>query len=575
MPQNLLKVLMPLGVAVTLWACAPHQKTVPAATIPPEVAAKDVGAYYYYTRSRLMKKQGEINRAIELLGEAVARDKDSIFLKSELVKLYLQHKDYKQALTLTEEIIAKDPKHIPSNIMAGDIYGFLNRHTEAIEAYEKALALDPKSERIHILLGSQYVKNKEPDKAVELYQALTRINPESFAGHFHMGTVSVTLKRYDQAEAAFLKCLELRPHYEPPLFELVSIYETTGKHEKVVDTYKKLLDNDPDNIKAAVGLGHYYLKMSRAGEAERVFERLKLRSRSNPLVVKQIALIYLDQKKYQEAAEALQILLEDNGDQPEIHYFLGMAFEGLKKTDEAIATYMKVKDGSPYYRSAVVHLSFLYQEKGDQQRAVDLMSEALKKEPNEPELYLFLGALYEEMEAYDKAVDTLKKGLDFQPDHIRLHFRLGVVYDKSGDKEACIHEMKSVVDTDPTHAEALNYLGYTYAELGTNLDEAEDLIKMAMEHKPNDGFITDSLGWVYYKKGLFKEAIKFLEEAAKLVSDDPTILEHLADAYIKMNDAKRALKYYKKALEYIEEDNDKGSIKGKIESLEKKLSQDT
>jgi tetratricopeptide (TPR) repeat protein len=336
-----------------------------------------------------------------------------------------------------------------------------------------------------------------------------------------------------------------------------------------------VLDNDPDNIKAAVGLGHYYLKMGRAGEAERVFEQLKLRSRSNPLIVKQIALIYLDQKKYQEAAEALQILLEDNGDKPEIHYFLGMAFEGLKKTDEAIATYMKVKDGSSYYRSAVVHLSFLYQEKGDQQRAVNLMNEALKKEPNEPELYLFLGALYEEMEAYDKAVHTLKKGLDFQPDHIRLHFRLGVVYDKSGDKEACIHEMRTIVDTDPTHAEALNYLGYTYAELGTNLDEAEDLIKRAMEHKPNDGYITDSLGWVYYKKGLFKEAIKFLEEAAKLVSDDPTILEHLADTCIKMNDTKRALKYYKKALEYIEEDNDKGSIKGKIESLEKKLSQDT
>jgi tetratricopeptide (TPR) repeat protein len=179
---------------------------------------------------------------------------------------------------------------------------------------------------------------------------------------------------------------------------------------------------------------------------------------------------------------------------------------------------------------------------------------------------------YEEMESYDKAVATLKKGLEVQPDSVRLHFRLGVVYDKAGDKKTCIKEMKAVIGVDPTHAEALNYLGYTYAELGTNLDEAEDLIKWAMKHKPNDGDIVDSLGWVYYKKGHYKMAVKFLEEANRLAPDDATIMEHLGDAYMKVDNPKKGLQYYRKSLEKKGEDTK--ALEQKIQCVEKQLGRD-
>ena len=68
-----------------------------------------------------------------------------------------------------------------------------------------------------------------------------------------------------------------------------------------------------------------------------------------------------------------------------------------------------------------------------------------------------------------------------------------------------------MIRLDPKNANALNYLGYTYADLGTNLDEAEKLIKEALNYKPDDGYITDSLGWVYYKKGLYENAVEMLE----------------------------------------------------------------
>jgi len=534
--------------------------------------AKEVGPYYYYTRSYLMKRQGDLNRAIALMKEAVARDQGAIFLMTELANLYLQHNDYEAALTVTQEIITGHPTHVPSMVTVGSIHAALNHDVEAIEAYKKALALDPGSEHIHLLLGSAYVKRKEWDKAITLYQNLIQDNPTSFAGHFYLGAVYNAQKQYHHAEAALLKCLELKPGDEQALFELINVYETAKEHTKVIDTYKKVLSSNPESIKASIGLGRFYLMIGKTEEAHRVLQALKMQGRSNPLVLEQIALMYLDQKRYQEAADMLQGLLENDLNKPNLHYFLGIALDGLQKTDEAIASFEKVPHTSTYHQSAMVQLSFLYQEKGASEKALHMMHLVLEKAPNEPELYLVLGALYEEMKAYDKAIEMLKKGLDVSPDEIRIHFRLGVVHDKAGDREKCIEKMRAVIEAEPTHAEALNYLGYTYAEVGANLDEAEDLIKRAMAQKPQDGYITDSLGWVYFKKGRYKEAIKFLEEAAKLVPDDATILEHLGDAYMKVNDPKAGLRYYKKALENKEKDT--APLEEKIRLIEKQLSQD-
>ncbi|MBU4258236.1 MAG: tetratricopeptide repeat protein, partial [Proteobacteria bacterium] len=146
-----------------------------------------------------------------------------------------------------------------------------------------------------------------------------------------------------------------------------------------------------------------------------------------------------------------------------------------------------------------------------------------------------------------------------------LHFRLGVVYDKWNKKEASIESMKTVISLDPQNANALNYIGYTYAELGINLDEAERLIKEALKYMPDDGYITDSLGWVYYKKGLYKEALKFLKKAVNLVPDDPTILEHMGDTYLKINDKKKALMFYERSL--LNREKDKAGIEKKIQEL--------
>ncbi len=85
----------------------------------------------------------------------------------------------------------------------------------------------------------------------------------------------------------------------------------------------------------------------------------------------------------------------------------------------------------------------------------------------------------------------------------------------------------------PDQPHVLNYLGYSWVDQGINLDEGMRMIRRAVEQRPDDGYIVDSLGWAYYRLGNYDEAVKHLERAVELKPDDPTINDHLGDGYWK------------------------------------------
>ena len=106
--------------------------------------------------------------------------------------------------------------------------------------------------------------------------------------------------------------------------------------------------------------------------------------------------------------------------------------------------------------------------------------------------------------------------------------------------------------------------------MGVRLEEAEGLILKAIKIAPNDGFYIDSLGWVYYQKGDYQQALKHLEQAVGLAIDDPTIIEHLGDVYEKLGRLKQAVKRYRDALNRSKEEEQLKRIREKIQLLEEK-----
>jgi tetratricopeptide (TPR) repeat protein len=198
------------------------------------------------------------------------------------------------------------------------------------------------------------------------------------------------------------------------------------------------------------------------------------------------------------------------------------------------------------------------------------MEESIRAKPNDVDLYLILAAFFENEKQLQKALDTLQKGLDRNKEDVEIHFQLGAIYDKLGDFDNMVTQMKEALRLDPDHADTLNYLGYSYADRGIHLEEALHLIQKAMTLKPNMGYITDSLGWVYFKLGEYEKAVIELEKANQLTPDDPIVTEHLADSYLKVNRIEKAIGFYEKAEGLDPKPDQMERLKKKIQELKEK-----
>ncbi len=151
------------------------------------------------------------------------------------------------------------------------------------------------------------------------------------------------------------------------------------------------------------------------------------------------------------------------------------------------------------------------------------------------------------------------------PEDADLLFRKGALLDKMGKKNEAIEVMRKILATDPKNANALNYIGYTYADQGINLVEARQMIKAALEIEPEDGYIMDSMAWVYYRMGQHKKALDIILEAVKRVPKDPVMQEHLGDIYLSLGKKAKAAEAYQKALEYEHSEPEK--IQEKLKGL--------
>ena len=561
MKSQLLRVFILFIAFLFYQGCTLIKSIAPDDELP---VKKTENRYYNYIEAHLNLKKNNLDKAIYHLNKTIEEDPENLYLQRELAILYLMQKDNLKALNIVKNIIDKNPGDIEALIMYGRIKQSLKQIDDAKEAYEKVIANDPAQEKIYLILGDIYMEEGDLGKALKIYKQLVNKYPEFYAGYFFIGKIYAEQGKIVDAEKEFLKTLDLEPDLEGAKFELIKLYKSLGEEQKTIEIYKEILKRNSNNIRAALELGLLYYKNGMIKDSDNLFNDLAAKSLSDSEVIREVAQIYLDKKKYNDAIIVIEGMLKSLPGSSDIHYAAGIAY-AINDKEIAIAHFKQVPTDSKFYQNAVIQIPFLYRELGKIREAINFLENLIKNVPDKPELMLYLASFYEENEEFYKAEKVLKKAIKIDPKNIEFHFRLGVVYDMWDKKEAAIESMKTVISLDPHNANALNYVGYIYAELGINLDEAESLIKEALKHSPDDGYITDSLGWVYYRKGRYKDALKLLKKAVDLAPDDPTILEHLGDVYLKTTNKKKALKFYERSL--LKREKDKADIKKKIQDL--------
>ncbi|MEP4461909.1 tetratricopeptide repeat protein, partial [Roseibium sp.] len=193
---------------------------------------------------------------------------------------------------------------------------------------------------------------------------------------------------------------------------------------------------------------------------------------------------------------------------------------------------------SPLKRDAEIQIGLNYNALEQIDEARDHLGALIAADPSELEAIISLGNVLRTHKMFEEAEEIYTKGLATIPEvgqeHWLLFYFRGICRERLDKWESSEADFRKALELSEDQPLVLNYLGYSLVDQGLKLDEALDMIEKAVELRPTDGYIVDSLGWVFYRLGRYEDAVVQLERAIELRPSDPVINDHLGDAYWKV-----------------------------------------
>ncbi len=214
---------------------------------------------------------------------------------------------------------------------------------------------------------------------------------------------------------------------------------------------------------------------------------------------------------------------------------LAAVAEQLDNSEEAIALYEKVPAGSPMRRAAELQLGLNLADMERREEAIGHLKKVLDADPDDTRAYLAMGGVYSADKQYRQAADILDKavariGAGTRSDW-NIFYQRGIAYERLKEWPKAEPNFLKALELYPDQPQVLNYLGYSWVDMNIKLDEGLKLIQQAVDLRPSDGYIVDSLGWAYYRLSRWDDAVRELERAVGLMPGDPVLNDHLGDAY--------------------------------------------
>ena len=373
------------------------------------------------------------------------------------------------------------------------------------------------------------------------------------------------------------------------------ILELANNKKEAGKRYERAYKVDPTAVRMVEAYGRYLARNGNKADALKVYEDFNKVLPDHPLIVQEmkavndgdklpllvdspqagaaealyglgasigrrggedLALIYLQLALYLEPSHVMALLS------------LADLYESLKKPDLAIKVYERVPPSSPLSRNAEIQLAGDLDQLDRSDEAKKKLEHVIADHPKDTEAILALGNIQRGRKEFAECADTYAKAIDTiaNPDKsnwVVFYFR-GICYERSHQWPSAEADMKKALELFPEQPLVLNYLGYSWVDQGVHLDDGMDMIRRAVEQRPDDGYIVDSLGWAYFRIGNYDEAVKNLERAVELKPDDPTINDHLGDAYWRVGRTLEAHYQWSQAKDLGPDKEDLPKIEAKI-----------
>ncbi|MBE9476887.1 MAG: tetratricopeptide repeat protein [Proteobacteria bacterium] len=500
--------------------------------------------------------------AADFYSKALAQDPDDAFMLQNALLAYVAIGEMDDAIKLAEEITKLE---FASQLSDLTILASHVRDQDFATALELlATAKDRLSPLLHDLLkGWALVGSGDMSAATEHFDSMTKPDALRVFGQYHKALavamagdfeLADKIMQGDDGNALHINRGSLIAHVQilsqlEKFDEAAAILEKSAagtSDQQIRDLFEKMRSKQSapfDFIKSANdGISETFLTMASvlSGEEDERF-----------------SLIYARMAEFLGPNNIQSLLL------------LANTLRSQKQYDLATQVLAKVPVDHPMYLNAELSRADTLVEADKPQAAIAVLQRLAGSNPKVARVHMIQGDVYsgekqfrEANKAYTVAISLLEQEKASQ---WFLYYARGVSFERLDEWDKAEADFRKALELSPNQPSTLNYLGYSLVEKRIKLEEAQELIERAVKWRPNDGFITDSLGWLLYRIGKFEEAVQPMERAVELMPTDPIINDHLGDVYWKTGRVREAQFQWRRALSFDPEEKDAKRIRRKLE----------
>lgn len=488
--------------------------------------ATSLSGNYLAGRSAGKERDNEI--AADYLSKALIEDPDNPVLIEKLFLLEVSSGNLPAAEELATKVLSFNSQHRMARIVLG-LRDFRSRHyADARKNFAEA-SYTPVGELTSALLSAwAYAGESNLKEALATLDKLD--SNDSFANFksYHSALIADYLSSSVRAEASYKKAYAQAGTSLRVVQSYGNFLERHNRRDEAIKIYQAFLDGGEDN--ALVGLA-----LKRAKEAKTPLAFIATPGAGAGEALFSLASAMTDDQSIDVALLYAQLALSFNGDRPVLLTLLGDIYVDTKQYQNAINTYEQTPLASPLRINADTEIAVNLQRLDRTKEAQERLKGIIAHDPKNYDALVTLGNIYRSNEEFASASDTYSTALalltQIDKDHWRIFYYRGIAFERQKMWDKAEADFRKALSLSPDEPLILNYLGYSMIEKKINLTEALGMVKKAVELKPNDGYIVDSLGWAYFQLGDFEEAATNIERAVELNPADPIIGEHLGDAY--------------------------------------------
>lgn len=265
----------------------------------------------------------------------------------------------------------------------------------------------------------------------------------------------------------------------------------------------------------------------------------------------------------------LNLALFTDPDHNLARFGLARVYESLELWERAVDVYELIGEAHPFKRSAEIRLGVLLDQLERPEEADGHLLALIEADPTDLEAIHTFGTVLRFRRDFEAAADVYTQAIDLietpEDYHWRLFYQRGIAYERTERWPLAEADFLRALELFPDQPDVMNYLAYTWVDRGENLDQSVEMLELAVELRPESGYIVDSLGWVYFRLGRFEEAVEQLERAVSLDPTQGVIHDHLGDAYWMVGRRLEARFQWSHARDLDDDEVDREAIQRKLQ----------